>query len=104
MLPLDDRRVRAADLILMPFVVPVIVAEHQPAEFARGECGLLAFVWLRELLAGESMLEVVQVDRILAVEDDCFAIRAVPGRSVTGPMSAPLLLVNASYLDDVANA
>src|SRR4029453_1122445 len=47
LLAFDGRRIVAADLILMPLVVPVVVAEHQPAQLARWEFGLALLLSLR---------------------------------------------------------
>src|SRR5262245_13732886 len=77
MLSVDWRRVGAADRILMPVVVPVVVPEHQPAELVRRKLGRRGFVGLGKRLSRKSVLEVVQIDRGLAVEDDRLTVRTV---------------------------
>src|SRR5262249_48461310 len=51
LLSLDGGWIVDADLILMPLVVPVVVAEHQTANLAEREFGFRLFLCLRKLLA-----------------------------------------------------
>src|SRR6187549_1671797 len=76
-LSFDRSRIADADSVLMPVVLPVVVPKHQSTELARRIFRLLALLRFRERLARQSVLEVVQIDRVLAVEDDGLTVRPV---------------------------
>src|SRR5215207_2871894 len=77
MLSFDLDRGGAADVILVTLVVPVVVTKHEPADLVGWKFGFRELFALGKVLSREPVLEIVQINRILAVEDDGFGAGTV---------------------------